>query len=415
MTPGMELSGPTALDKLKSAAARPFYVCHGEYEFLNKEFASDLVKLLWPDDAARAGAMQKFDWAEGDGAVDAWAEAASAMSLFDEGKLLIVDNAHVPALKRVPNPPAKAKNPDKFSNWSAYRRFERAVEEPLEGVVTILLCHEPLKAVKTLTGRRSDKFVQRLYPHFSDKGAVVAFEKLWENQMAGWINSRLMARGLRMAGDTAEFFLAWAGSDLRHLANEIEKLAVFLGEGELVTEDHVRTLVTSSDDQFVYQIFDSIMDGRGDEALRMLDMALEGNTQPLMIVASFGGALRDAWQARYLMDRGYFKRMPARYNKAQVISECARVGQSERAVLARDGKCLPERTPFVVHHAVRRARLMPLKTIEAVMRRLLDIDCQLKGISRPKKGTDLILLQQFISDLSFVIRKASGPRKRAHG
>lgn len=409
----MELAGPTAIDKLRGAGPRPFYVCHGEYEFLNKEFAAEALKLLVPDAAERAGVTQRFDWSEGEDAVDAWSEAAGSLSLFGGGQLLIVDNAHVPALKRKPNPAAKAKNEDKFTNWISYRRFERVVEDPLDGVHTIFLCHEPLNKVKTLTGRRSDKFIQRLYPLFSDKGAVVEFAKLWDNQIVAWINARLMAQGLRIGNETAEFLLAWAGSDLRHLDNEIQKLATYLGDGAAVTEDHVRTLITSCEDQFVYLLIDTIMEGRGDEALRLLDMALVGSTQPLFVIAAFSGVMRDMWQARYLMDRGYFKHMPERYNKMKTLNEAARVGEADRRVLSPDGKCLADRSPYIVFHAVRRARLLPLKTIENIMRRLMDIDCQLKGIMRPKKGTDEILLHQLVSDLTFVVRKAAAPRQRA--
>ena len=409
----MELDGAVALQQLEGRKPAPFYVCHGEYEFLSKEFASGLARLLVPDDAERHDMTQRFDWSEGEGAVDAWAEAAGTPSLFGGGQLLIVDNAHTPALRRVASPPKKAKDKDKFSNWGTYRRFERVAEDPLPEVYTIFLCHEPLRKTTALKGRRSDKFVQRVYPLLNDRGCMVGFRKLWDNQVADWIAARLRARGLSIAPDTAEFLMAWAGADLRHLAGEIEKLATFLDSGSTVDEATVRGLVTTSEDQFVYQMIDTIMSRDGNEALRLLDLSLKGNTQPLHIVASFAGVMRDIWQARWLLDHGYFKRMPPRYNKGWMSSEMARVGPAHREALAAQGAGLVDRSPFLAYHAVRRAQHLPLKTIEAIMRRLCDIDCMLKGIRRPKKGSDEILLQQLVSDLTFVVRREAAPRRRA--
>lgn len=409
----MELAGANALERIRKAAPLPFYVVHGEYEFLNKEFAAALGRAFVPDDAERDSLTQRFDWSEGEKALDDWAQAAGTPSLFGGDQLLIVDNAHEPALRRKPNPAKNAKDGDKFSNFGPYQRFERVLAEPLDGMRTIFLCHEPLRKTTSLKGHRSDKFIQRTYPILAEKGAVIEFPHMYDNHIAQWLGARVRANELLINNETAEFMLAWAGQDLRHLANEVDKLAAYLGPGAVVTDNNIRELVTSCEDQFVYQLFDAIMEQRGGDALHLLEMSLKGSGSPLQIVASFGGLMRDMWHVRSLMDRGHLRGMPRMYNKMAVAEEAAAVPREVRESLSSLGVLLLDSSPFRLFQSVRRARLLPLKTIEAVTRRLSDIDCQLKGIRRPKKGEDEVLLQQLVSDLTFVVRREAGPTQRA--
>jgi DNA polymerase III delta subunit len=232
--------------------------------------------------------------------------------------------------------------------------------------------------------------------------------------MADWISRRVRERGMAISLENAELFLLHAGSDLRHLANEVDKLSVYLGDGADVSADDVRGVVTSSDDQYVWRIFDAAMDGRGNEALRLLEMSLKGSAEPLQIVASLGSTMRETWQARRLLDKGYFKRIGNSYNKMAVADELSKVSKADRDELAADGGIAkPSASAFKLFHAVRRAKRLPLDTIERIMQRLLDIDCKLKGIRRPLPGPEEIILQQLVADLAFVAKRGEGPTR--HG
>lgn len=409
----MEFPSSIAIEKIKKMPRAAFYVCHGEYEFLNKEFAAALARVLYPDEAERGEAVQKFDWDEGEKAIDSWAEAARSPSLFGGDQLLIVDNAQAPSLNRRENPPTGAKDPDKFTNWGAYSRFERAIEGPIDGVSTLFICNEALKSTVLLKGRRSDKFVQRIYPLINEKGIVVAFPRLYDDKFPDWLAGRARVQGLHMDTDTAEFFAVWAGTDMRHLANEIEKMVTCLGEGATVTQKDVRNLVTSSNDQYIYQVFDAAMEGKGNEAIRLLNMSLEGSAQPLQIVASLGGVMRDMWQARWLMDKGYFKKVGSYYSRAKMEEEIGRVTPADRdALSASGGGLVGGRQYYKAYMALRRAKLIQLHSIENIMQRLMDIDCWFKGMRLPKRGSDEIVLEQLMADLSYTAKRGAAPSRR---
>lgn len=409
---GMEITWDGTGKAAARQAPAAFYLCHGDYEFLSKEMCAAILERLEPDETARAGIVQRFDWLEGDAAVEAWIAAAGTPSLFGDNQILIVDNAHAAELRARPNPPDKAKDADKYTNWRLYHRFERVAAEPLAGTHTIFLYHEPLRSVKTKS--KSEKFLQRAYALINGHGVIIEFKKLWDNNIVDWLVRRAQSRTLRLSQETAEFFMQWAGSDLRHLASEIDKLASFLPDGSVVSEQIVRDIVTSSESQFVYQMFDAVMAGNGGEALRLLDMSLRGTADPVYIAASFAGVMRDLWQARFLLDRGCFKKMPGVYRREATIAEINAVGQSHKDAMGVDkGASLLTRSPYNVYHSVRRARLLKQQSIERVMLRVMDIDCKLKGIRRPAPGQQEILLQTLIADLAYTVRKAAVPRQRA--
>lgn len=416
----MELSGLSALDKISKAPRSAFYVCHGDYEFLNCELARGISEWFFPDEAERQGSTLRFDWSEGEKAIDAWVEAVGTPSLFGGDQLLIVSNAQAPALRRREDAPSgakakAAKEGDKYTNWGSFSRFQRALESPLDGVSTVFICNETLKSVATAKGTRSEKFLQKMYFQLNERGVVVSFPKMWDNNIVDWAASRVRMAGLSIQSETAEFLVHWSGNDLRHIANEVDKLATYLGDGAAVTEEHVRLLVTSSQDQFIFQMFDAAMEGRGNEALRLLEAALRGSAEPLQIVASLGMVMRDTWQARRLLDKGYFRKIGDTYmrEKNAIVAEMAKVTTADREEIeSRGGASIATTTAMKCFFAVKRGKRLSLDTIERIMARLLEIDSMFKGIKTPKRGTDEIILEQLMSDLSQAAKRGAAPTPR---
>lgn len=401
-------------EKIFRSAGKPFYVCHGEYEFLQKEMAEKIVNHLLPRGERDFG-LQKFDGSE-ESALAGVINAAAAPSLFSPKQVLLIDNAQDFTLKKNEATEGKSNIPpeEKYENYGLYGHFVRMLERPRSEVHLVMICHDELKAPAGKTGvSRSEKMLVRNYSLLDKNGVLIHFPRMYDRDLAAWIADRARRVGLRLAAEQSEELLEWAGKDVRHLANEIEKMAVFAGDEKQLSMEDMRRLVTSSEDVFVNLLIDYMLAGRGKAALRMLDRSFKGGDNPVFIINTIASRLRSLWQARYLIEKGYFRRLPEEYGFAAKgkISEAVReVAEADRSVLSAEKKSsILGKTEFAIYHLLKPARRFTLPRIETAISAALDVDRRLKGIARPKHGSDEIMIQNYIVDIAREVKSAGVP------
>lgn len=80
---------------------------------------------------------------------------------------------------------------------------------------------------------------RRFFQQLAKKGRAAEFRPPFDNQLPQWIMHHAAQRGLKLDNEAAERLRHSAGPGLRELAGEIEKLALFAGEGARITGELV--------------------------------------------------------------------------------------------------------------------------------------------------------------------------------
>jgi len=399
--------------ELFGAGKKPAWACCGEYEFLQKETAWKIVDFLLPEEERDVG-FQRFFGSEPD-ALDSIADAATSRSLFDSTRVLLVYEAEKLAL--VKNEEAVGRKglseSQRYKNFRAYEKLVEAISGGEEGVHLVFIHEGTLKKPAGKTGRsRSEKVLQRCYPELDKHGVIVDAPRMFDDQLLDWMRGRAAAAGIKWDLEKAEMFMDWAGKDVRHLANEVEKLSIFFGDRDVESRE-MRRLVTSSEDFFVNYMIDFIFQRRAKAALASLERSVERGAHPVFIVSVLASRLRQLWQARYLLDHGYFASVPREYGgraKAVVAAEMKKVKDQHAAALADStADSILRKTPYAVYHLLVPAQKFSLGEIEDAISATGDVDRRLKAIVRPKRGSDQIMLQSLITDIVCGTTGAAAP------
>lgn len=144
-----------------------------------------------------------------------------------------------------------------------------------------------------------DKFLSA----FSRLAEVIFFKKLYNRDLLNWISRQFAVRKKRIDLKIPELLVQLKGNDLKALSEEIEKLAVYTGERDLITlkdaEDLVGRDITSS----VYDIIDAISQ---DDKRRTLALSLDFQKKDLgAVVGLFCWNLRRFIKAREYLRNGW--------------------------------------------------------------------------------------------------------------
>ncbi len=153
------------------------------------------------------------------------------------------------------------------------KALEPLVEEPSETTVFVAM------------GAKLD-MRRRLFAQMSRQGMAVEFKVPFENRLPGVIEEMAAERRLKLAPEAIERLRLYVGSQLAEMDNELEKLAIYIGnrEGGRVTAEDVEQLVGVSRGASVFEFIDAV--GRGDRrhAVELLHSLLEQGEEPHRIV-----------------------------------------------------------------------------------------------------------------------------------
>ncbi len=102
----------------------------------------------------------------------------------------------------------------------------------------------------------------------------------------------------------ADLLVELIGPDMGQLDQELNKLAIYVGSKNRITDEDVDKLVGRSQAQNTWKIFDAIGNGNVKEALGILDRLFEQREEPLKILGAFSMQLRKLAKAGRLTDQG---------------------------------------------------------------------------------------------------------------
>ncbi len=322
-----------ALREASENALRPVYLVTGEERYLQTQVLSALRE------AALAGAtpgLNEDQFTAGEASVDAVLGAARTLPMFAKRRLVVVR-----ALERWESAAKGAKGVEALEQLTAYAK------DPSPSTVLLLVAAKVDKRKK-------------LAALAFKQGFAVSCEPLSRGDLPRWIETTAKARGNALASGVADLLAELAGPELSSVADALERVCLYAGEGETITEEAVAECVVRVRPTTVWELVGAV--GRRDVggALAALERVYDPQDRGLRLV----GVL--AWSTRQLLRFESATRGGARPDEA-----AKRAGAP----------------PFKARELAAQVRAIPRRDLERWLELLARVDFALKGGSkRPPKA-----------------------------
>ena len=224
-----------------------------------------------------------------------------------------------------------------------------------ETTVFILLLEEALEASSPLikAAEKYGKVLQSSLP----KGAA----------LEGWIGKRAKSTNVKIQPEAVNLLANFIGNNLRLLANEVDKLATYVGPGGTIRAEDVRQLSAQVQEARIFDLTDALAQRNRKQALNIMHDLLSDGEPPLKLISTITSQVRSLLMVKELSQKGM------------------RGGQ----VAATLGIA-----PFIVEKAMRQVGNFNMAQLEDIYRQLLATDAALKR-SRltPEMALDLLVVQ----------------------
>ncbi len=196
---------------------------------------------------------------------------------------------------------------------------------------------------------------RRLVTGAKKGGYVVNCDALSRKALPGWISSEAKARGHTIAPDVADLLAEIAGPELGYVKDALDRLSLYVGPKQAITEDAVATMVARVRRSTVWELLDVLGKRKLADALGMLPEVFDARDGGLPVL----GAI--AWTVRNM----------AKFESA------LRSGLDESAAASQAG--VP---PFKARDMAQSIRSYPPGTLSRWLRLLAEADLALKGSRR---------------------------------
>jgi DNA polymerase-3 subunit delta len=236
--------------------------------------------------------------------------------------------------------------------------FEKALAEYAahlpETTVLIVLVDDELPASSPLlkAAQEHGKVIQCTLP----KGAA----------LETWINRRAQATGVKITPEAVTLLANFIGNQLRLLASEVDKLAMYAGARGVIEADDVRKLSAQVQEARVFDLTDALAQRNRKQALDLLHDLLADGEPPLRLLSTITSQVRSLLLVKELADDGL---------RAQQIASTTGMA------------------PFVAEKAMRQIGKFKVAELEGAYRQLLATDAALKrSRMTPEMALDLLVV-----------------------
>jgi DNA polymerase-3 subunit delta len=135
-------------------------------------------------------------------------------------------------------------------------------------------------------------------------GYLHEFPSLRDRELAAWLGREARARRVSIDPDAAASLAEAAGPELGRLAQALEQLALYAGEGKTITSEDVEALIPETRQRSVFELTKAIGDGDVARALRVLANMFRNREPPLRVQFMLARQVRQIWRAKELAQAG---------------------------------------------------------------------------------------------------------------
>jgi DNA polymerase-3 subunit delta len=200
---------------------------------------------------------------------------------------------------------------------------------------------------------------RRLVTSAKKGGFVVSCDPLSREALPRWIENAAREKGHKISPEVADLLAEIAGPELGYVADALERLSLFVGPRQPITEDAVAAQVTRVRQSSVWELMDAIGRRQTAAALAVLADTFDPRDGGLRLL----GAV--TWSVRQLVK----------------FESALRQGADPREAAQRAG--MP---PFKANDAARTVRGAPPGTLAGWLRLLAETDLALKSSRRPAQA-----------------------------
>jgi DNA polymerase III subunit delta len=180
-----------------------------------------------------------------------------------------------------------------------------------------------------------------------------------------WIVQRAKSLGVAIRPEATALLADYIGNQLRLLANELAKLATYVGAGATITVDDVRLLSAQVQEARIFELTDAMAQRHPSRALDILHELLADGEPPLKLLGTI------TFQLRSLL----------------LVKELAQQGMRAAQIAATIGIA-----PFVADKALRQVGKFTPAQLESAYRQVLATDAALKrSRMTPEMALDLLV------------------------
>lgn len=235
--------------------------------------------------------------------------------------------------------------------------FETYVKDPNPNTVFIIVApYEKLDKRKKLT-----KLLTK-------EAAVIEATAFSERNAEKWIREKTREMNLPITEGAIGRLLQNVGSNLLMLDNELNKMAIYINEGESITEETIDEMVAKTLEQNVFTLVEKVTTRKLDDAFTILYDLLRQNEEPIKILALLLRQFRIIFQSKILLQNGVPQNQIAKQLKLH---------------------------PYAVTVAMNQGRQYEVEELKEILRTLSELDYKMKT-----GGNKQLLLEMFLTSLN---------------
>lgn len=201
-------------------------------------------------------------------------EDASTISLFDDKKLIIVNNELL------------------FSSKKSIdtTELEKYIENYNPNTILVFVVNSDI-----VDSRR------KLYKLIKEKGKIEEFNKITN------INNyvKKLFEGYNISYNTINLFIKRVGNDLNSLSNEAEKIKIYKINDKIITDNDIISCTHEKIDINIFKFIDNIINKNKKESITTYKEMLKVGEEPIKIIVMLANQFRLMYQAKILTSKGY--------------------------------------------------------------------------------------------------------------
>jgi DNA polymerase-3 subunit delta len=211
-----------------------------------------------------------------------------------------------------------------------------------------------------------------LYPLLVEGKYHWEFAPLSGRELESWLAAEANAHAVTFEPHALSAFIEAVRSDSARAANEIAKLAAYVGGRQIIEVQDVALMVTGEVQEDMFGFLDAVANRDSKRAAVMLEQQIMAGTEPMQLLAMLARTVRILIQARDLLDR--------RYPQPEAIRELGI-------------------HPFAARKALAQAQSFETQTLRQLHAALLDTDRRIKtgSASSPRVVLDLMVAKAVLA------------------